>query len=506
MAAPLEWVFKLVDKMSAPAKQIADSLSKTEVATKATEKATAALDKTQAHTATTTKTLDAAQTAATTSATQLGAAQAKVADATAKVASAGGGWWSRMGGFAGGASVAAIGITAIGAAAASAAASMFEAAAGQDKLNRAFSGSLGGQGRAAQGYLRGISGSTELTRAQLEDLSLPLARQGMGPEMLSRLIPAALDIQADGGSAAQAVEIFSKIASTGKIEGEAFKALNLKAETAYMKVGERVGLSNVADVKKAIESGQIRSDAILEGLLSSIAGTGLLGDKAVEAARSPAAALNRFRNIQETVFSALAESPAMPKIAAALDKFTAILTSEKVGNGIAAFFEKVGNALSAIDWDAVGNGLGRVVDALAKLAPVAETALNIATLGSIGDAKYKRIQDEGGVRGAVASVPFLRMFLDADVAGAPSANDFVMRADGSVLNIDSADALVGFKPGGPIDRMFAQSSGSGGGVVVENINISVDGGGAPEEMASRLAASIRPALIAELERMAIEVG
>jgi ABC-type microcin C transport system permease subunit YejB len=97
------------------------------------------------------------------------------------------------------------------------------------------------------------------------------------------------------------------------------------------------------------------------------------------------------------------------------------------------------------------------------------------------------------------------MFLDTDVPGAPSANDFVMRADGSVLNIDSADALVGFKPGGPIDRMFAQSSG-GGGVVVENINISVAGGDAPEEMASRLAASIRPALIAELERMAIEVG
>jgi tape measure domain-containing protein len=485
MAAPLEWVFKLTDKMSAPAKQINEALAKTDVVTKAAEKST--------------KGLDAAQTTAAQSAAQLSAAQNKVADATAKADAAGTGWWARLGPIGKGATVAAAGMVAIGAAAAGAAVSMFEAAAAQDKLNRAFAGSLGGQGRGAQGYLRGIAGATELTRPQLEQLALPLARQGLGAGALERLIPAALDVQADGGSAAQAVEIFSKIASTGKIEGEAFKALNLNAEAALTKIGARVGMSNVADVKKAIEAGQIRSNDILEGLLSSIAGEGMLGDKAVAAAKSPSAALNRFRNIQETVLSQLAESKALPTLTAALDKFTAVLTSDRTVNGVSAFFTRVADAIDKVDWEKAGSAVLGALDAFAKIG---EIAIKLG-LGAAGTVAQTVGDDKAPWWNPVAT--FKRDFglgEFANVAGAPSADDFVMRSDGSVLNINSRDALVGFKPGGPIESMFGSSSG----VVIENITISVEGSGTPEDTAARLAASIRPALIAELDRMAIEVG
>lgn len=497
MAAPLEWVFKLTDKMSGPAKAISDALGKTETATKATTKAT--------------DTLQAAQSAATGAAKQLEAAQNKVAESTNKASGATLSFGGRLGAFGQGmgafgkvAGGVALGIGAIGVAAGAAVGKMFEVAAAQDRMNRAFGASLGGGGPAVQAYIKRITGSTEFTRQQLEELALPLARQGMGDTQVARLLPAALDVQAQGGSAAQAIEIFSKIASTGKVEGEAFKALNLNADKALTKIGERVGLSSVADTKKAIEAGQIRSNDILEGLLTSIAGEGMLGDKAAQAAKSPSAALNRFAHIQETVIARLAESQAMPKLTAALEKFTNALTSDKVVEGVTDFFEKVAEALEKVNWTDVAAGVEKLINTLAKAAPYAETALNVASLGSIGDAKFERIRnEEGGWRGAVSYVPFLRMLLDTDkINGAPAANDFVMRADGSILNIDSQDDIVGFKPGGPI----LSALGGGSGVSVGDIHVHVDGGGGAEDMGARIAASIRQQLVAELDRMAVEVG
>lgn len=503
MAAPLEWVFVLKDKMSAPANAITAALVKTDVATKATEKATAALDKVEAHAAVTTMALEKSQVGAAGAAVKLATAQGKVTDATSKASASSEGFWAQLKGGASVAAGVAVAFGGVAYAIGRTGVSMFEAAAAQDRLNRAFAGSLGGKGAGAQAYLGRVAGSTELTAPQLQKLALPLARQGLGADDMQRLIPAALDVQAEGGDAARAIEVFSKIASTGKIEGEAFAALNLNAEATLRRIGSQVGINDPAKVTAAISAGQIKSEAILNGVLLSIAGTGSLGDKAAEAAKSPAAAINKLENVWDTLFSKLAASPALPVITAALGRFTEILTSPAVINGMARFFDKIGEAVGRINWEAVASGIEGLINLLAKFGVgAAESVGNVASkptfTGRLG-ASIEEFTPQFVIARLVAG-----LFSGDSIPGAPSANDFVMRADGSVLNIDSADALIGFKPGGPIDRMTG--GGSNSSQSVGDIIVHVSGGATPEATGQAIAMEVRRALLNEFDRMAIEVG
>lgn len=467
MAGPIRFAIDLFDRVSGPANKASDSLDKLGGTIDKTAAASSAMDK-----ATLKSKVSIANKALEVPRLQkrlekLNEELANGSKATHRFTE---GWATKLTAVTTAGTAAFNVLSGLGSAAFSAGEKLLEAGAKQDRTNRIFKNLLGESGPAVQKYLRSVTGSTEMTTNQLEELVIPLARQ-FGPDQIKRLLPAALDVQARGGDANQAAAIFAKIASTGKIEGEGFGALGLKAPDALKVIGKIAGITDTKAIKQAIEQGKIGADAIMEGVLVSIARGGKLGDAAVEAATSPSAALNRFRNLSETIFSRLADSPALPKLTAALDKVVAALTSDKAIAVFSKFVEDIANAVAEVDWAAAAKGAVEVIDKILSFAGSAKGIVNVATFGSLGDKRNDAIKAEGGLRGALAYVPFVRLLLDDPKAPAPpSANDFLSRSDGSILKINSQDDVLGFKPGGPVEAAFAngpatRSQATGGSVV-----------------------------------------
>lgn len=189
------------------------------------------------------------------------------------------------------------------------------------------------EGEGVLKWLGKIRTSTAFTRDQLEGLAQPLAEFFKGDD-LKNVIVAGLDVgRGSIERTTMALDAFAKVASTGKISSRAFKTLGLSGPEF-----------------KALGAGDAGEASVtVDRLLSMIAAKsgGQLGGRSLQASDTVAGRLNQLKGAPQELWEKLADSPALPKITAAIAKLTDSLTSERTIGAFAGIIEKLGSKLPA---------------------------------------------------------------------------------------------------------------------------------------------------------------
>lgn len=220
-------------------------------------------------------------------------------------------------------------------------------------------------------YLEKVSGSTSLINA--EQVSQLLLR-GFKPDELDRAIATALDVEAAiGGKEAtisRALESFSKIKTTGKIEAEALGAFGLQAPVFFEALGKAYK-TTPKGVKELIEQGKVASDDIVAMVQQQVAarGGGILGAAGVKAGATVEGLFDRLRALPDRYLSRLQDSPGfgafqgfMQRIVDTLDPKSE--TGQRILRGIITLGDRILGLFSGLDDEKI-NGF---VDSLLGVA------------------------------------------------------------------------------------------------------------------------------------------
>jgi hypothetical protein len=267
------------------------------------------------------------------------------------------------------------------------------------------------EGAGVLSWLGQIRKSTAFTRDQLEGLAQPLAEFFKGDD-LKRVIVAGLDVgRGDINRTTAALDAFAKVASTGKISSKAFKTLGLTGPD-FERLG--AGAGGEASITTA-------------RLLSMIAGknaSGKLGDRSLQASDTLDAKINQLRGAPGELWEKLSDSPALPRITAAIGKFTDVITSpavidslarvlEKMGDQIPMVFEKLAELVERVDWAAVADGLGSIAGILARFG--VGSAQKVATAVTGTNESGEKVGFFSRLSAAASSINPLAMFLGGDI-------------------------------------------------------------------------------------------
>lgn len=164
-------------------------------------------------------------------------------------------------------------------------------------------------------YLDRVKDSTRFTKAQLRELVSPLVAQGFNVADIGEILPAALDVgrirASDPGATAQAIEVFKKIRSTGRLETEAYAALDLNEQDVLGRVGQSIGTRDIATVRSKIGAGQVNPQVLLSSIFASISARtgGPLGTGAVAGANTIDALLNKIQGAPTAIIEKLLGDP-----------------------------------------------------------------------------------------------------------------------------------------------------------------------------------------------------
>lgn len=236
-----------------------------------------------------------------------------------------------------------------------------------DKATAAFNLNLGQTGgKDLLGYLDKIESTTARTKAQLRDLVAPLVTHQIGLGDIKTFLPAALGVEARGGSAEGALGALGGVRTNHTIDRGALEALGIGASTkeflptikALSKAtGAGYGAGSDEDINATLErvnqllqrsrgaGGRKVQDKVinvLEDVLQRRETGGKLGGDAEKASHGLAASLNRFTNIPETAFEKLSGSGALNKFQVSIDQFVKTMT----GPEGTRFLEKLTNLMA----------------------------------------------------------------------------------------------------------------------------------------------------------------
>lgn len=245
------------------------------------------------------------------------------------------------------------------------------------------------EGKDFLDWLGKIRTSTAFTRDQLEGLSQPLAEFFKGDQLRNVLV-AGLDVGRGSIERTAAVlDAFNKVAATGKISSKAFKTLGLVDPGTFKKLGP----GDAGEASMTVER--------LLQLIADKSG-GQLGGRSLQASDTVAARVNQLKNWQGELWEKLSDSPALPKITAAIGKLTEALTSDKVINGLADvldkmagglpdFLDRISKFVNETDWTSVANGLVKIIEALGNLGG---TGINVVRTVGLFGAQENKTEDE----------------------------------------------------------------------------------------------------------------
>jgi len=304
-------------------------------------------------------------------------------------------------------------------------------------------------GESGASMIREIADSFQNTRfddGTVRRALLPLFRAGIRDRgMLDAIATASADIEA---LTAGDVKLSDAAAALGKIAikrdlGERqLEALGLNAQDTFAALG--AGLGMTADqAKKRAGAGQIAGEDLLGAVLGELARKqgGSIGTASLEAGKTLGASFQRLSDLPENLMKLANGTPAMAAFQKGLDDFVKLMQ----GPTGAAVMQSLAGALKLF------------VDAVGGLASY--FAEKVAATNT-----YDRLKEQGGITGAVAHVPFLRLILGGtddyqDTMREEMAKVGVAAGDGVSQGMSESLAGVGSDAGAQVVADFAGPKG-----------------------------------------------
>lgn len=320
------------------------------------------------------------------------------------------------------------------------------AVAGEQDLALAERLNVGDGGSAMLKQIGDDFGATKFDDGEVRRVLLPFVRAGIRDRnTLFDLATMASDIDAlTGGetSFAEAGAALAKINIKREFGERQLEALGLNATDAYAALAARLGRT-VEDTKKRANAGQIAGEDLIAVVREQVAAAqgGTLGTASEAAGSTLGASFRRLSNLPENLFKLADGTPAMQSFQKALDDFVKLMQ----GPTGASVMESLAKALRMF------------VDAMGGVAKY--IAEKVATTNA-----YDRLKDQGGVTGAIAHVPFLRLVLGGTDAYQNTIREEMAKvgvAAGDGVNQGMTESLagVGANAGATIVADFAGPKG-----------------------------------------------
>jgi hypothetical protein len=226
-----------------------------------------------------------------------------------------------------------------------------------------------------------IAKATGIDDDPFNRMAISLGRVGFNADLLPKAFAIAADIATAGGGNAEAkaagIERVSEaLERMFKKEGFSFKtlgAVDLKEADFFAALGERMGKS-AAEAQAIAEKGKGDLETIFHQIVDSVgkSSKGAPGGMSMAVGQMPHMALARAGRTQEELMKALAGSPAMDKMGAALTRFADVLdpetpTGKKIIEGFERMVTALAGTLGKLDVEKLSLTL---VDLFTKLPPL----------------------------------------------------------------------------------------------------------------------------------------
>lgn len=241
-----------------------------------------------------------------------------------------------------------------------------ETAAAGDKATRATTLNLGAVGgKELLTYFDQVIAKSRglYTQAQLRGLAAPLEGHGIGLPDIKRFLPAALSVEARGGSAAGALGALGDVRTNRSVGAGTLDALGLGSFADKQKIASQLGRqfgfgfgyakknpeAVLGAVSERLQYQPQKTEQVVRTLLTALAGReagGKLGGDAANAQNGTAATLTRFQNLPQTISERLTSSGQLDGLVFALDNFMDTITGPKGKgfiDGLAAIIDKFAN-------------------------------------------------------------------------------------------------------------------------------------------------------------------
>jgi len=534
MASPLEWVFKLFDKLSGPADKMAKSLKGETLATDAATDATDKLEK---------------------ATDNLGKAQGSAGKESesfrhrlfewAEIAHRGFEIGERLVD-----TFLDVGKEAIHAAAG--------AERSADSIKLLFGES---EGSDLLEHLEKVQKFTEFDDSELRMITAELGRAGYAAEQIPDTLPFIADLanRAGGGigAALASTDVLEKINLSGMLNPRSLRGLSIKFKPFFEDLGRDLGISAKEAQKKATEGGVDPTILINALQRATTRKGGLIGDGAVKSSQSLDSLMHKVGQIKDNLFEGLADGKAIGQFKSFLSNIlTSMDPSSEFGKSIIDSLDAIfGDTLKTLFGDLSGpDGIGKfqtkikdALDYIRDSIPAVQAAFHdflvvvsatakaieavahaIGTIAKNDDFNQSK-KDAGGIEGAIYHVPFLRMayrsiaegngttagaaaqagLLGAADSSLPQAHDFMWRG-GEAIKFDPSDTVIGAR-GNRGDMLSAaygnDGAGQGGGRGSASYSVEVNINGAVGEGNGGMSKEdIREAVYSAMEQFATEAA
>jgi hypothetical protein len=372
-------------------------------------------------------------------------------------------------------------------------------AGGSERGGRVFENILGKEGsRELRDYLDQFAALSEFTDDALKPMAIELARVGVRGADLRNALGAIADVAATStdkvGAMNAAVESFSRIARTGRVDNRILGGLALNPHDVEKQLAKDLNLAPKV-IKNKLQEGTISWIEAMDSIFTVMEQKSgkQLGALGMNMASGFTARLEKLQDVPEELFKGLKTSQGFQDISETFARLTDMFgPGSETGNRIQAALIKtldvVGEKIKSIDWERVAGFIATVaesmrdwVEPLSKIADLLGLIvksftglLALPTLGKdIGDWFARKLNPEIGQTGAAAQDLIDQMGLEnerawkeagADVAlaeqrGYKEAND--QHSPSRVWMKLGQDTVAGLAHGFDVATPIAQSAAAG---------------------------------------------
>lgn len=447
-----------------------------------------------------------------------------------------------------------------------------EVAAAGEKTKRAFNLDLGATGgKELLSYLDQVRNKSRglYTQEQLTGLTAPLAQHGIGLPDIKRFLPAALSVEARGGNAGAALGALGDVRTNRSIGTGTLEALNLGSfadkKAIAGQLGKQFGFGGsyaqrnpeaiLSAISERLQYQPQKADQVVRTLLAALAKRegGALGNEAAGNQSGTAATFTRLQNLPQNILEKLTSSGQLDGLVQSLEQFVDVLTGPKGKgfiDGFAVIIDKFANLIVKVshylgDEEELKASKPRALSNItaSQKYELASRALHDPNFTQESAPRYginaegvdtlaakqlrqDAIANKGAGAGTVLTPAvkdigdsFATSFFDkwtslsttgAGITPSKSADDFIWR-NGTAIEIDPHDTVVGYKRGGSLG--VGDGGGSGGGMsyhvhpgAIQINGTGMDPAALADEVVNRLEKAPGRLLLSALDQFAAESG
>jgi hypothetical protein len=268
-----------------------------------------------------------------------------------------------------------------------------KAAGGSQRTGKVFENMLGKEGgKETLEYLDKFSDLSEFTGDVLKPMAATLLQVGVRGADFRNAIAAASDVAASStdkvGAFAGAIESFTRIARTGRVDNRILGGLALNPHDVEAQLSKDLHLAPET-IKKKLEEGTLKGVEAMDSIITVMeAKRGKqLGLLDMEMADNFDARLDKLRDVPDEIFKKLKDTKGFEDISDAFAKITKVFSPESdVGKSIISSLSdalgEVGTYIKGIDWNGFGKNVAEIVadfkDLIEPLKSVADLLGGIA--------------------------------------------------------------------------------------------------------------------------------